>query len=61
MKPEHIQADFNGEVAQTQAHSIDWIPLGEGIFLNIGAVISAIEAVNLLHPEIQARNILSLH
>jgi hypothetical protein len=30
-----IESDFSAELAQTQAESIGWIPLEEGVYLHI--------------------------
>jgi len=53
-------ADFWAELAQIQAESIGWIPLGEGAYLHLGSDVLAIEVVGLLKPEMQGSSVLLL-
>jgi hypothetical protein len=59
-----IEANFWAELAQIQAESIGWSPLGEGAYLHRGSNESsnktAIEVVGLLKPEMQGSSVLWL-
>jgi hypothetical protein len=55
-----IEADFWAELAQIQAESIGWIPLGEGAYLHLGSDVLVIEVVGLPKPEMQGSCILWL-
>ena len=53
-----IEADFWAELAQIQAKSIGWVPLGEGAYLHLGSDVLVIEVVGLPKPEMQGSCIL---
>jgi hypothetical protein len=53
-----IEADFWAELAQIQAKSIGWIPLGEGAYLHLGSDVLVIEVAGLPKPEMQGSCIL---
>ena len=55
-----IESDFGVELAQIQAESIGWIPLGEGAYLHLGSDVLVIEVVGLLKPEMQGSSVLWL-
>ena len=55
-----IEKYFWAELAQIQAESIGWIPLGEGAYLHLGSDVLVIEVVGLPKPEMQGSCILWL-
>ncbi|NBT48685.1 MAG: hypothetical protein EBT07_12865 [Actinobacteria bacterium] len=58
MKPERIEADFWAELAQIQAESIGWIPLGEGVYLHVAdEKATEIEVVGLARADMQSSNV----
>jgi hypothetical protein len=51
---------IEAELVQIQADSINWIPMDEGAYLNLGADFLVIEVVGLPKPEIQGSSVLWL-
>ena len=58
------EADFQVELAQIQAESIGWIPLGEGAYLHLvsdeSSETTVIEVVGIPKPEMQGSSVLWL-
>jgi hypothetical protein len=55
-----IEEDFWAELAQIQAESIGWIPLGEGAYLHVGSDESVIQVVGTAKAEMAGGNALLL-
>ena len=55
-----IEEEFLQELAQIQAESIGWIPLGEGAYLHIAGDESVIQVVGLASAEQAECNVLWL-
>ena len=55
-----IEEDFWQELAQIQAESIGWIPLGEGVYLHVGSDAPVIQVVGVVKDEMAGSNVLWL-
>ena len=55
-----IEEDFWAELAQIQAESIGWIPLGECAYLHVGADDAVIQVVGIAKAEMAGSNVLWL-
>jgi hypothetical protein len=55
-----IEEDFWAELAQIQAESIGWIPLGEGAYLHVGSDEVVIQVVGIAKAEMAGSNVLWL-
>ena len=56
----NIEQDFWAELAQIQAESIDWIPLDEGAYLQVGSETPVIQVVGVAKEEMAGSNVLWL-
>jgi hypothetical protein len=55
-----LQEDFWAKLVQIQAESIDWIPLDEGAYLQVGSDEAVIQVVGLAKEEMAGSNVLWL-
>lgn len=55
-----LEEDFWAKLVQIQAESIDWIPLDEGAYLQVGSDEAVIQVVGLAKKEIAGSNVLWL-
>ena len=55
-----IEEDFWAELAQIQAESIGWIPLGEGAYLHVRSDEPVIQVVGIVKEEMAGGHVLWL-
>ena len=55
------EEDYWAELAQIQAESISWIPLGEGVYLHVGSDTPVIQVVVIAKAEMAGSNVLWLN
>jgi hypothetical protein len=55
-----LEEDFWAKLVQIQAESIDWIPLDEGAYLQVGSDEAVIQVVGLAKEEMAGSNVLWL-
>ena len=55
-----IEADFWEELAQIEAESIGWMPLGAGVYLHVGSDALVIQIVGIAKEEMVDSNVLWL-
>jgi hypothetical protein len=56
--PDQIEADFWRELAEIEAESIGWLPLGEGCYLHVGTEQPVIEVVGQASAGMAGANVL---
>ena len=57
-----VKSDFSAELAQTQAESIGWIPLEEGVYLYVGSdETEIIEVVGIPTADMQGLTVLLVY
>lgn len=55
-----LEEDFWAKLVKIQAESIDWIPLDEGAYLQVGSDEAVIQVVGLAKEEMAGSNVLWL-
>lgn len=55
-----LEEDFWAKLVQIQAESVDWIPLDEGAYLQVGSDEAVIQVVGLAKEEMAGSNVLWL-